>query len=136
MRLAPVVLATILSVGSSSLAREVVTITGRAFVVDGDTVEIHGKRIRLFDVDAVESGQRCQKDGKPWLCGKDSAFALADKIRDRPITCSGDEFDRYRRLIAHCSLNGEDLGGWMVENGWAVAFRRYSELYVEREARA
>ena len=114
MRLAPVVLATILSVGSSSLAREVVTITGRAFVVDGDTVEIHGKRIRLFGVDAVESGQRCQKDGKPWLCGKDSAFALADKIGNRPITCSGAEFDRYRRLVARCALNGEDLGSWMV----------------------
>jgi endonuclease YncB( thermonuclease family) len=105
-------------------------------VVDGDTVEIHGKRIRLFGIDAVESGQRCQRDGKPWLCGRDSALALADKIGERPITCSGNRFDRYRRLVARCSLDGEDLGGWMVENGWAVAFRKYSELYVKREARA
>jgi endonuclease YncB( thermonuclease family) len=136
LRLAPVVLAALLSLASSSFAREVVTITGRASIVDGDTVEIHGKRIRLFGIDAVESGQRCQKYGKPWLCGRDSAFALADKIGDEPITCSGDKFDRYRHLVARCALNGEDLGGWMVENGWAVALRRYSELYVEREARA
>ena len=96
----------------------------------------YGKRIRLYGIDAVESGQRCQKEGRPWRCGRDLAFALADKIRERPVTCSGDEFDRYKRLIARCALNGEDLGGWMVENGWAVAFRRYSVLYVEREARA
>jgi endonuclease YncB( thermonuclease family) len=136
LRLAPVVLAAVLSLASSSLAREVVTLTGRASVIDGDTIEMHGKRIRLFGIDAVERGQRCQRDGKPWLCGRESAFALADKIGEHPITCSGDEFDRYLRLVARCSLNGEDLGGWLVENGWAVAFRRYSELYVEREARA
>jgi endonuclease YncB( thermonuclease family) len=136
LRLAPVILTATLSLASPSLAREVVTVTGQASVVDGDTIEIHGKRIRLFGIDAVESGQRCHKDGKPWLCGKDSAFALADKIGERPITCSGNEFDRYRRLVARCLLNGEDLGGWMVENGWALAFRRYSEIYVEQEARA
>jgi endonuclease YncB( thermonuclease family) len=135
LRLAPVVLTVVLSLASASLASERVTYTGRASVIDGDTVEIHGKRIRLFGVDAVESGQQCQKDGKFWRCGRDSAFALADKIGQRPITCFGNEFDRYRRLIARCTLNGEDLGGWMVENGWAVAFRKYSELYVERESR-
>jgi endonuclease YncB( thermonuclease family) len=118
------------------MAAEMVIYFGRASVIDGDTVEIHGKRIRLYGIDAVESGQRCQKEGRPWRCGRDSAFALADKIGQRPITCSGDEFDQYRRLIARCTINGEDLGGWMVEHGWAVAFRRYSELYVGQEARA
>jgi endonuclease YncB( thermonuclease family) len=110
---------------------ERVTYTGRASVIDGDTVEIHGNRIRLFGIDSVESGQ----GGRPWLCGKDAAFALAGKIGEKPITCSGDEFDRYRCLIARCSLNREDLGGRMVENSWAVAFRKYSELYVAREVR-
>jgi endonuclease YncB( thermonuclease family) len=136
LRLAPVVLAAVLSLASTSSAAETVTYTGRASVIDGDTVEIRGKRIRLFGIDAVESSQRCQREGRPWRCGKDSAFALANKIGERRITCSGNEFDRYKRLVARCSLNGVDLGGWMVENGWAVAFRKYSDLYVEREARA
>jgi endonuclease YncB( thermonuclease family) len=136
LRLAPFVLTAVLSLASASLAAERVTYAGRASVIDGDTVEIHGKRIRLYGIDAVESGQHCQKHGIHWRCGRDSAFALADKIGQRPITCSGDEFDRYKRLIARCSLDSEDLGGWMVENGWAVAFRRYSEVYVEQEARA
>jgi len=94
LRLATIVFVAIISLASTVWAREVVTISGRASVIDGDTVEIHGKRIRLFGIDAVESGQRCQKDGKPWLCGKDLALALADKIGEKPITCSGDEFDR------------------------------------------
>jgi endonuclease YncB( thermonuclease family) len=68
-------------------------------VVDGDTVEIHGKRIRLFGIDAVESGQRCQKGRQALVCGRESAFALADRIGERAITCSGGEFDRYRRLV-------------------------------------
>lgn len=117
-------------------AADTVTLRGRASVIDGDTIEIHGRRIRLFGIDAVESGQRCERNGKPWLCGRDSAFALADKISQRPIECAGDEFDRYKRLIARCFLNGEDLNGWMVENGWAVAFRRYSEQYIGQETRA
>jgi endonuclease YncB( thermonuclease family) len=97
LRLAAVVLAAFLVLVSPSWAGEVTTYTGRASMIDGDSVEIHGKRIRLYGIDAVESGQQCQKDGKPWLCGKDSAFALADKIGEKPIICSGDEFDRYRR---------------------------------------
>jgi len=119
-----------------ALTAESVILEGQASVIDGDTIEIHSRRIRLFGIDAVESGQRCEKAGKPWLCGKDSAFALADKIATRPIECVGNEFDRYKRLVARCFLNGEDLNAWMVENGWAVAFRRDSAQYVEQEAHA
>ena len=30
-------------------------IAGRASVIDGDTLEIHGERIRILDIDAPES---------------------------------------------------------------------------------
>jgi endonuclease YncB( thermonuclease family) len=106
---------------------------GQASVIDGDTIEIHGRRIRLSGIDAVESGQRCRRDGKPWLCGKDSAFALADRIGRSTIGCQGTENDRYGRLVAVCFQAGEDLNRWMVEQGWAVAYRRYSMDYVAAE---
>ncbi len=60
---------------------------GIASVIDGDTLEIHGQRIRLHGIDAPESRQLCRLDGKPWQCGKDAANALADKIARRPVTC-------------------------------------------------
>ncbi len=52
-------------------------VTGTASVIDGDTIEVHGQRIRLHGIDAPESRQRCRLDGKPWQCGKDAANALA-----------------------------------------------------------
>ncbi|MEI7599923.1 MAG: thermonuclease family protein [Aestuariivirga sp.] len=109
------------------------SLAGQASVIDGDTIEIHGQRIRLFGIDAVESRQRCTRDGKPWDCGKDSAFALADRVGRSAIDCQGSEHDRYGRLVAICFKGGEDLNRWMVEQGWAVAYRHYSLDYVGAE---
>ena len=55
----------------------------------GDTIEIHGQRIRLHGIDAPESGQLCHIDGKRWRCGKDAANVLLDPIDRGPVTCGG-----------------------------------------------
>ncbi len=96
-------------------------VAGVASVIDGDTIEVHGQRIRLHGIDAPESRQLCRRDGKPWQCGKDPANALADKIARRPVTCEDLGRDRYERIIARCAVAGEDLGAWMVANGLALA---------------
>ncbi len=70
---------------------------GTASVIDGDTIEVRGQRIRLHGIDAPESRQLCRLDGKPWQCGKDSANALEDKITRRPVTCEDLGRDRYDR---------------------------------------
>ena len=111
-------------------------VAGVASVIDGDTLEVQGQRIRLHGIDAPESRQLCRLDGKPWQCGKDAANALADKIARRPVTCEDLGRDRYKRIVARCSVAGEDLGAWMVANGLALAFRRYSLGYVDEEAGA
>ena len=111
-------------------------VAGVASVIDGDTLEVRGQRIRLHGIDAPESHQLCRLDGKPWQCGKDAANALADKIARRPVTCEDLGRDRYQRIIARYTVAGEDTGAWMVRQGLALAYRRYSLDYVDQEAEA
>ncbi len=111
-------------------------VAGTASVIDGDTIEVHDQRIRLHGIDAPESRQLCRLDGKPWQCGKDAANALAEKIARRPVTCEDLGRDRYKRIIGRCTVAGEDLGEWMVQQGLALAYRRYSLDYVDEEADA
>ena len=110
--------------------------TGQATVIDGDTIEIHGTRIRLHGIDAPESGQLCMAAGQRWRCGLRAGLALADKIGRRPVACVGRDRDRYGRVVTVCRVGGEDLGAWLVGNGLALAYRRYSTDYVQQEAEA
>src|SRR5215472_2271746 len=110
-------------------------IIGVPSVIDGDTIEIHGQRIRLFGIDAPESSQLCtQPNGERWRCGQQASFALADRIGQATIRCEQRDIDRYGRVVTVCFEGAEDLDRWMVLNGWAVAFRRYSPHYVADEA--
>ena len=98
-------------------------IIGVASVVDGDTIEIHGQRIRLFGIDAPEASQLCiRASGEPWRCGQQVSFALADRIGRATVSCRPRDLDRYGRVVAVCFKGNEDLNRWMVANGWAVAF--------------
>lgn len=64
------------------------SIAGQASVIDGDTIEIHGKRVRLFGIDAPETAQTCQDDaGKPYRCGQAAANALAEFIGSKTVRC-------------------------------------------------
>ncbi len=110
---------------------------GRANVIDGDTLDIRGVRIRLHGIDAPEAAQLCTRaSGERWRCGAAAANALADRIRQATVHCRGQGRDRYRRTIAVCTLRGKDLGRWLVLRGWAVAEQRYSQAYVKDEAQA
>ena len=108
-------------------------IIGAASVVDGDTIEIHGKRIRLSGFDAPERGKRC---GATNVYQK-AALYLSDQIGTKTVTCITAGEDRYDRAIATCSVNGTDLGDIMVGAGWARDWSKYSYgMYADEEADA
>lgn len=105
------------------------TIEGRASVIDGDTIEIGGERIRLNGVDAPESWQRCTKAGKEYRCGKEAAVALDEWLAaSRPTRCEFVERDRYKRFVGICfRADGASVADWLVRNGWALDWPRYSD---------
>ena len=116
------------------------SITGHARVIDGDTIVIRGKRIRLAGIDAPEQRQQCWRRlspdalSLPFPCGRGATTVLTKiAAAGGEVTCHVQKIDRYRRLIARCRIMGADLGWLMVSNGWALAYRRYSKRYVEAE---
>jgi endonuclease YncB( thermonuclease family) len=103
------------------------TIIGHASVIDGDTPEIHGQRIRLSGIDAPESSQLCRGDDSlQYRCGAKAANALDEHIAGRPVSCEEVGRDQYGRTVAVCSIDGEDVADWLVRSGLAFDWPRYS----------
>ena len=102
-------------------------LTGQASVIDGDTIEIHRQRIRLSGIDAPESDQLCRGDDSlQYRCGAKAANELDRFIAGRPVSCEQVDVDRYKRVVALCSVAGVDLGEWLVRQGLAFDWPRYS----------
>jgi endonuclease YncB( thermonuclease family) len=112
------------------------TVEGVARIVDGDTIEIKDQKIRLWGIDAPEPAQRCTEGGTPYPCGLDASRALSKLIGRKPVSCMRRDTDRYRRMVAVCSVAGVDISRWMVTRGQAIAFRKYSLDYVAEEDHA
>ena len=111
-------------------------ITGKARIIDGDTIDIAGQRIRLHGMDAPEASQVCEADGKHWRCGQEATWALANIIGRTWVTCVERDKDRYGRIVAVCKVGGPrglDVGSKMIAEGWALAYRKYSKDYVGAE---
>ncbi|RWM00828.1 MAG: thermonuclease family protein [Mesorhizobium sp.] len=117
-----------------------VSIAGVASVIDGDTIEIHGQRVRFNGIDAPESRQYCDDaKGFEYPCGRRSAEAL-DKFlsASRPVQCAFVTWDRYGRFVGTCTrADGTDVAAWMVEHGQALDWPKYSNgAYAAQQAKA
>jgi endonuclease YncB( thermonuclease family) len=110
---------------------------GIAKVVDGDTLDISGERIRLEGIDAPERDQVCKMaDGRPWSCGEAATRMLRTLVGNRELVCERRGMDKYRRALAVCFVGGENINEAMVRAGYAWAFVRYSSEFVDAEAEA
>jgi endonuclease YncB( thermonuclease family) len=112
-------------------------ITGKPWVIDGDTIDVSGLRVRLEGIDAPESEQTCaDAASRPWPCGRTATQELKAYLASRELKCAPDGFDRYRRVLAVCALaDGSDVNAWMVRQGWAISYgMTYQSQQAEAEA--
>lgn len=105
-------------------------------VIDGDSLFIGKTEIRLEGIDAPEYHQMCyDSENKAYPCGKEAYLALKKLVGTRPVRCEKVIIDKYRRQVSVCWLGKVNLNRWMVENGWAVAYTRYTRDYAAAERR-
>ncbi|MGQ2901720.1 thermonuclease family protein [Neoaquamicrobium sediminum] len=107
-------------------------IAGRASVVDGDTIEIKGQRVRFWGIDAVEKRQPCFHDPR---CATRIANALDEWLASsRPTSCRVRDRDRWGRFVAQCyRADGADVSRWLVSNGYALDWPKYSRGYYTKD---
>ena len=117
-------------------------------VIDGDSLEINDNKIRLFGIDAPENKQICKKPylnisflislsfQKKYECGLLATNQLKKLINNKTVKCISESKDRYNRYLSICYLKNKDINSWLVKNGYAIAYKRYSKKYILEEQHA
>tara|TARA_B110000967_G_C18796147_1_gene515863 strand:- start:632 stop:1102 length:471 start_codon:yes stop_codon:yes gene_type:complete len=131
MKIFNIIIIIILTFDTQVLASQIL---GVPSIIDGDTIRILNKRIRFHGIDTPEKNQICHRNSKEYNCGKEATDALTNKIDGKLVVCQVQKkLDRYKRYIGVCFLKDVNLNQWMVKNGYAVAYRRYSKDYIRDE---
>ena len=102
-------------------------------VVDGDTIKFGDIKIRFSGIDAPEINQICVASEGKVACGKISRDILITKVTNNKISCTDEGKDFYGRVLGECFVNGESLSRYLVREGFAFAYRKYSNKYIKDE---
>lgn len=130
MRFVYALLACVLS-ATTAVAEDV---SGMPEIVDADTLYVASRKIRLSGIDAPETDQIClDGSGQKNSCGLDAKTQLQQRYAGKQLTCKLAGNDLYGRNLGDCFLGGESMSRWLVRNGWALAFRRYSKEFIADE---
>jgi endonuclease YncB( thermonuclease family) len=110
---------------------------GSPVIIDGDSLELAGVRIRMKGIDAPEMGQSCAGKNGPFECGREARTHLRRLVGTSQVSCEGWQYDKYQRLLAECKAGLTSLNREMALSGWAVAYGGYAaEEAAAREAKA
>ena len=96
-------------------------------VIDGDTINLNGQKIRFSGIDTPELKQTCSIDEKINFCGIEAKKLLIKKIGNNEVK------DQYKRILAECFVNNESLSSFLVKQGYGFAYRKYSKKFIKDE---
>tara|TARA_B100000003_G_C10750864_1_gene298930 strand:+ start:90 stop:551 length:462 start_codon:yes stop_codon:yes gene_type:complete len=102
-------------------------------VTDGDTIRIGDERIRFSGIDAPEIKQTCIYQEIEFKCGEFSKNLLIEKISNQQVSCIRESTDQYGRTLAECFVGKESLSSYLVREGYAFAYRKYSDKFIPDE---
>jgi len=102
-------------------------------VTDGDTIRIGEERIRFSGIDAPEMKQTCIYQEIEFNCGEFSKNLLIEKIADQEVSCIRESKDQYGRTLAECFVGKDSLSSYLVREGYAFAYRKYSDKFIADE---
>lgn len=112
-------------------------ITGSVRVINADTLMMNGYYIRLYGIDGPEPDQTCaNKTGRSYHCGRVAATWLRDWLMDNQVECRIMQQDKNGNMVGTCSLGQYDIGAALVNAGWAVAYTKYTDIYVPYQQEA
>ena len=102
-------------------------------IIDGDTIHLNGDKIRFSGIDTPEINQKCKKDEIDIPCGEIAKELLIKKIGNTVPICILEDKDQYGRILGECYIGEESLSSYLVREGFAFAYTRYSKKFVEDE---
>ena len=102
-------------------------------IIDGDTIILHGEKIRFSGIDAPELKQTCNKYNQPVYCGILAKEVLLKRVGNKIPTCIKEGKDFYNRFLAECFINESSLSQYLVRSGYAFAYRKYSTKFIKDE---
>ena len=102
-------------------------------IIDGDTIHLNNEKIRFTGIDTPELKQTCKKNSEIIYCGIEARQLLIDKIGKDKVICVREGKDRYKRTLAECFVNDLSLSRFLVREGYAFAYRKYSKKFINDE---
>ena len=102
-------------------------------IIDGDTIYLNGEKIRFSGIDTPEIKQTCTKNNEILKCGILAKELLIKIIANNKINCIREGKDQYKRTLAECFVNDLSLSSYLVKNGYAFAYRKYSKKFIADE---
>lgn len=118
-------------------------ITGRPRVIDADTIEVAGQRIRLGGIDAPEMAETCRApDGRSWRCGRWATQEAERLLNGQTLRCQDLGERTHNRIVGRCYLGEKDIAVLLIEAGAARTCLRFAReqgqdaIYLAAEVRA
>ncbi|MEK1866468.1 MAG: thermonuclease family protein [Ensifer adhaerens] len=96
------------------------TVLYRPVAVAAGVIQFDKLTLQIDGIEPEQAERTCESAGKSWPCGIVARTAFRNFLRARAVSCDLPEGDSGPSATASCTLGGQDLATWLVDNGWAT----------------